>query len=33
VKAKRILDWQPKVSFKELAVMMFEEDLKSTKRE
>ena len=29
-KAKRILGWQPKVSFKELAVMMFEEDLKNT---
>ena len=29
-KAKRILGWQPKVSFKELAVMMYEQDLKNT---
>ena len=28
-KAKRILGWQPKVSFKELAAMMYEQDLEN----
>ena len=32
-KAKRILDWEPKVNFEELAKMMFESDLRKVKGE
>ena len=32
-KAKNILNWEPKTKFKELAIMMFEEDLKTLKNE
>lgn len=32
-KAKNVLNWEPKTKFKELAIMMFEEDLKTLKQE
>jgi len=32
-KAKRKLNWYPKVNFEELAIMMYESDLKSIKKE
>ena len=32
-KARRLLSWQPRISFKELARMMVDADLKATERE
>jgi GDPmannose 4,6-dehydratase len=32
-KAKKVLGWQPKTSFEELVKLMYEEDLRSSRRE